>query len=140
MEEAGYIDWRVVMEVVMPTLLLETAGLICISTLLDTTNWYSKLISQIKPNGQPLVRSYQVQLVCKRPECEANPSECWHNIHQVPGWHSTSRHSMLRDVLEDHPELVNRELMFVYFYFPIDNKTTEELHRIQRRECLFRKV
>lgn len=64
LEEAAYCDIQVINEVVVPLLSMTDSVLLCISTLLESTNHYTKMFSLTDSNGRKLFESMQITLVC----------------------------------------------------------------------------
>lgn len=63
LEEAAACEQKMVKEVVVPLLVVDTAVLICISTLKEADNSYSKMFEAIKPDGSKMFEQMQV---CKQ--------------------------------------------------------------------------
>ena len=57
----------------------------------------------------------QVELACEACKKEGKAAECVHMLHLIPRWQSSGRHSMLRTVMEDRPDLVVSELSGLAF-------------------------
>ena len=64
LEEAAYCDPGLVNEVVVPLLSMQSSVLLCISTLLDGANHYSKMINLRDEHGAKVFESLQISLVC----------------------------------------------------------------------------
>lgn len=54
LEEAAACEPKMVKEVVVPLLVVDTAVLICISTLKESDNSYSKMFEAMKPDGSKM--------------------------------------------------------------------------------------
>lgn len=63
LEEAAACEQKMVKEVVVPLLVVDTAVLICISTLKEADNSYSKMFEATKPDGSKMFEQMQV---CKQ--------------------------------------------------------------------------
>lgn len=55
----------------MPLLSMQESVLLCISTLLDGSNHYSKMFELQDEDGEPLFKQLAITLVCGT--CESNP-------------------------------------------------------------------
>ena len=60
----AYCDPGLVSEVIVPLLSMQSSVLLCISTLLDGGNHYSKMINLKDPSGNPVFESVAITLVC----------------------------------------------------------------------------
>ena len=70
--QAAYCDQGLVAEVIVPLLSMQESVLLCISTLLDGANHYSKMFELQDEAGEPLFKQLAITLVCCLP-CESNP-------------------------------------------------------------------
>ena len=61
--QAAYCDQGLVQEVVIPLLSMQSSVLLCISTLLDGANHYSKMIELADETGKKVFESIQISLV-----------------------------------------------------------------------------
>jgi hypothetical protein len=66
LEEAAACEPKMVKEVVVPLLVVDTAVLICISTLKEADNSYSKMFEATKPDGSKMFEQMQIDLVWYR--------------------------------------------------------------------------
>ena len=64
LEEAAYCDPGLVAEVVVPLLSMQQSVLLCISTILDSGNHYSKMMEMQDDYGHPIFESIKITLVC----------------------------------------------------------------------------
>ena len=60
LEEAAACEPKMVKEVVVPLLVVDTAVLICISTLKEADNSYSPMFEATKPDGSKMFEQMQV--------------------------------------------------------------------------------
>lgn len=111
LEEAAYCDQQVINEVVLPLLSVKDSVLLCISTLLGASNMYSKMFNLIKPNGDPLFETVQINLVCEECAKTDHPEKCTHKTNELPRWLSSDNVEMIKLMLQDDPELLLRETM-----------------------------
>lgn len=83
MEEAAYCDKGLIDEVVVPLLSMRSSVLLCISTLLDTGNHYSKMMSLVDDFGNAVFKNISITLVCGTQIFKNPPGESEHHSHQV---------------------------------------------------------
>ena len=67
LEEAAYCDPGLVSEVVVPLLSMQSSVLLCISTILDSGNHYSKMMEMKDAYGNYIFQSIRITLVCGAP-------------------------------------------------------------------------
>jgi hypothetical protein len=108
-EEAAYMDQQVFYEVVVPLLGMRDTALIAISTILDPSNFYSKLVDLRDGQGTPLFDVQKFELVCDACRLTKTPWRCTHMVDTMPPWLSESKHLKIRQFLPE--ELVGRETM-----------------------------
>lgn len=111
LEEAAYCDLQLIREVVVPLLAMETSVLLCISTLLESTNHYSRFFQMKKPGGEPLFNCIQFSLVCSECMKTDHPERCTHKLHELPRWLSAAKIEVIREMLNDDPAMFLRESM-----------------------------
>jgi hypothetical protein len=110
-EEAAAMDTAVFYEVVVPLLELDQTALICISTILDSFNFYSKLLDLEDENGDPFFVIHNFVMACENCLDEGTPETCTHMFNQLPPWQSARKHKKIRAMMEDQKELMIRETM-----------------------------
>ena len=108
-EEAAYMDQQVFYEVVVPLLGMRDTALIAISTILDPSNFYSKLVDLRDSSGTPMFDVQKFELVCDACRQTKTPWRCTHMTDTMPPWLSSEKHSKIRQFLPE--ELVGRETM-----------------------------
>lgn len=64
LEEAAYCDPGLISEVIVPLLSMQNSVLLCISTLLESGNHYSKMFQLKDSIGRPLFETISITLVC----------------------------------------------------------------------------
>lgn len=67
-----------VQEVVVPLLELDRTALICISTILDPCNYYSKLLELKDENGDSFFQVHRFTLACDACIEAGTPEQCTH--------------------------------------------------------------
>ena len=116
LEEAAYVDPGFFYETVAPLLCMSQTTMIAISTLTSSVNFYSRLIKmRNKTTGAPLFNIFQVELAC--PACieKGAASQCVHRLHLIPRWQSSDRHTTLKTIMQDRPDLIESELAGLAF-------------------------
>lgn len=108
-EEAAYMDQQVFYEVVVPLLGLRDTALIAISTILDPSNFYTKLVDMKDKAGNSLFDVQRFELVCEACKKTSTPWKCTHMTDTLPPWLSEDKHAKIRNFLP--PELIGRETM-----------------------------
>ena len=74
LEEAAYCDPGLVSEVVVPLLSMQQSVLLCISTILDSGNHYSKMMEMTDAFGNLIFESIKITLVCGAIHFAPNPN------------------------------------------------------------------
>jgi hypothetical protein len=108
-----YCDIQVVNEVVLPLLAMQSTVLLCISTLLESSNHYSKMFELKDKNGKPLFETQQISLVCEECMKTDTPEKCTHRLNEMPRWLSSQKIEVIKALLADDPALLLRESMGV---------------------------
>jgi hypothetical protein len=106
-------------KVVVPLLSMENAALICISSLGDSTNYYSRLVSKVDRDGLPCFNVIRFTLACARCEKTSEPWKCPHLVGDIPWWQSEERQSVAKMMLEDDGNIAYAEIMcadFILFW------------------------
>jgi hypothetical protein len=116
LEEAAYCDEGFFYETVAPILSIGSASLVAISTLTSEINFYTRLIQMVDPaTERPLFAIRCIELCCDRCKEEGKQAECVHMLHLVPMWQSEERHSKLKIMMQDRPDLIQSELAGLAF-------------------------
>lgn len=63
-QEAAYCDPGLVSEVVVPLLSMQQSVLLCISTILDSGNHYTKMMELVDDFGNTVFETIKITLVC----------------------------------------------------------------------------
>ena len=100
----AYCDAGLVSEVVVPLLSMQSSVLLCISTLLDGSNHYSKMIALRDETGKPVFESIAISLVCDACLKSDHPEKCTHRMSEVPRWISSKKVEVVRTLLREDPE------------------------------------
>lgn len=77
--------------------------LLCISTLLESSNHYSRMFTLKTPTGQPLFETFQVSLICDKCLASDHPEKCTHRAAEVPRWISNAKMETIKTLLADDP-------------------------------------
>ena len=113
-EEAAALPIAVFYEVIVPLLEMDTTACICISTILGSDNFYTKLLNLRDHLGDPFFISFVFTLLCDA--CKAadkDPSECTHLMDELPRWQSQGKHKRIRAMMNQmgQTQLLNQETM-----------------------------
>lgn len=103
------MDPQVFYEVVVPLLGLRETAMIAISTILDPSNFYTKLVDMKDANGVGLFDVQKFELVCPACRKTETPWQCTHMTETMPPWLSEDKHTKIRNFLPQ--ELIGRETM-----------------------------
>lgn len=111
LEEAAYCDQGLVSEVIVPLLSMQESVLLCISTLLDGSNHYSKMFELQNDKGEQLFKTIAITLVCDECAASAHPELCTHKLGSLPRWISSSKVETVRTLLSEDPAMILRETL-----------------------------
>lgn len=103
------MDQQVFYEVVVPLLGMRDTALIAISTILDPSNFYTKLIDMKTSTGETLFDVRRFELVCDACRASKTPWRCTHMTDTMPPWLSEDKHKKIRQFMPE--ELMGRETM-----------------------------
>lgn len=68
-----------------------------------------------KSSGKQMFSILSVVLACDKCREEGKASECIHLLHLVPRWQSGARHTRLKTIMQDRPDLIVSELSGLAF-------------------------
>lgn len=103
-------------ETVAPLTIVGNTSLLAISTLTSEINFYTRLIRmRDKQTGKPMFQVLSVQLACEKCKEEGKAADCIHMLHLVPRWQSGERHTRLKTIMQDRPDLIVSELSGLAF-------------------------
>ena len=101
--------------VILPLFEMKNCTLICISSLVDSYNFYTALINLRHPDTSlPICNTYQCSLVCDRCKKRTKPEKCTHNDKYIPPWKSKEKNKIVRVILKDMVHILKRESLYVY--------------------------
>ena len=103
------MDQQVFYEVVVPLLGMRDSALLAISTILDPSNFYTKLIDMRDQNGELLFEINRFELVCDACRKTDTPWLCTHMTDTLPPWMSGKKHDTIRSFMPE--DLLGRETM-----------------------------
>ena len=109
LEEAAYCDPGLVSEVVVPLLSMQQSVLLCISTILDSGNHYSKMMEMTDAFGAKIFETIQITLVCDDCLKTDHPEKCRHKLASMPRWLSSKKVETVRALLAEDPAMLLRE-------------------------------
>lgn len=107
------METGLISEVVIPLLSMQNSCLLCISTLLESGNHYSRMFSMTDDHGRPVFETMSITLVCDDCMKTDHPERCEHKLHTLPRWISSSKVDIVRRLLEDDPAMLLRETLGV---------------------------
>ena len=111
---------------------MQESVLLCISTLLDGSNHYSKMFELNGEDGQPLFKQIAITLVCGKlairtaacslllklwrlhtDDCKKtdHPDRCTHKLASRPRWISSQKVETVRTLLSEDPAMLLRETL-----------------------------
>lgn len=100
------------MEVVAPLMQMASTSMIAISTIRGSDNFYSKMLQCVHPVTKlPLFETHWFTLICDACKASDEPWKCVHRLNEIPRWQSSDKHEMLKTLLGDHTDLLQRESM-----------------------------
>ena len=109
LEEAAYCDPGLVSEVVVPLLSMQQSVLLCISTILDSGNHYSKMMEMTDDYGNNIFETIKITLVCDDCLKTDHPEKCRHKLASMPRWLSSKKVETVRALLAEDPRHALRE-------------------------------
>lgn len=110
-DEAAYMMEAFFKKVVVPMTQMDKCALICISSLGESTNYYSRLISKKNEDGLPAFNIIRFTLACARCEKTSEPWKCTHKLGEIPWWQSEDRQKIAKLMLEDDGDIIHAELL-----------------------------
>jgi hypothetical protein len=125
--EAAYCDMQVVNEVVLPLLSMQDSCLLCISTLLPSSNHYSRMFEVTGRDGKRIFESIQISLVCEDCLKTEHPELCTHKLSEMPRWLSSQKLEVIKALLSEDPALCAPQLE------PPSSNSSPPLHRHGRK-------
>ena len=105
------MDMSVFYEVVVPLMEMDRTGLICISTVLSSDNFYSKLLQLKDERGRDFFKKFEFYLACRACMDAGTAAKCVHKMEELPRWQSARKHKRIREMMADQQELMCRETM-----------------------------
>jgi hypothetical protein len=115
-DETSFMNTEVFYQVIIPIFEMATTVLICISTPMDTFNFYTALVNLIHPKtGLPIFNTHTVELVCKRCKKKKDPTQCKHNRKYIPPWKNENKGEIVRIIYKDMQHILKRESLYVSF-------------------------
>lgn len=112
LEEVAFMDPRVVYSVVLPTLAKARVALICITTLDDVFNFWTRMIQQKDEFGRQVFKLLRYTLVCDECRAKGEEEECEHKIGDLPYWQSAQKHNKLKYLMQGQNEAFLRETKY----------------------------
>lgn len=110
LEELAVIDPAVLFEVVAPLHQLETTSIIGISTITSDANFMSRFLELKDEHGEPVFFVKHVYLACDSCRKNKKASTCTHNSFLLPNWSSARKRKIVNAIMQEHEELLAREI------------------------------
>jgi hypothetical protein len=85
---------------------MQSSVLLCISTLLDGANHYSKMLDLCDETGKKVFESIQISLVCDACLKTDTPEKCTHRMAEIPRWISSKKVEIVRTLLAEDPAML----------------------------------
>lgn len=108
------MDEDVVYNVILPTLARKDAALICITTLDNVFNFWTRMINQKDEHGRSVFKTFIYSLVCDECKKKGIEESCEHKIGDIPYWQSAQKHRKLKYLMQGHMESYLRETKYVH--------------------------
>jgi hypothetical protein len=106
-------------KVIVPIMTVGGTALICISSLGDSSNYYSRLLVKTLPNGLPAFNVIRFTLSCARCEKTSTPWLCTHKLGEIPWWQTEGGQDVAKLMLEDDGDTAYAELMCVCLFITV---------------------
>lgn len=100
-------------EVVVPLIMVKNTGLICISTVREEHNFYSRILQKRNHDGTPIwnVKRVRMNKACKAcTAAEGQTKDCPHLGDPLPAWIDHDNVQVAKILMEDHNALMEQEL------------------------------
>ena len=110
LEEAAHCEEQVVNEVILPLLLMKDSCLICISTPLGTTNFYSVWATRRNDRGRLMFNVVNADEPCPRCVAADRGDKCPHKVREMPAFRPPERVEKVKALMSANPTLVAREV------------------------------
>lgn len=128
LEEAAFIATEVWTEVVIPLLEVKNTGLIAISTPLDSSNFYSTLVTMKDDRGNNVFEVLEARAACASCiEKLEDPSKCPHVQLERPAWKSKEKQQVVKALYTGNKMMMMRESLGV---------VTEGQNGVFLRKCI----
>ena len=83
----------------MPLLSMQQSVLLCISTILDSGNHYTKMMELVDDYGNTVFETIKITLVCDECMKTDHPEKCRHKLASMPRWLSSAKVETVRKLL-----------------------------------------
>jgi len=90
---------------------MDRTSLICISTVLGSDNFYSKLLMLKDEHNRPFFNTFEFFLACQACIDAGIAAKCVHKMHELPHWQSSRKHDRIRHMMKDQQSLLERETL-----------------------------
>ena len=114
LEEAAFIAPEVWTEVVIPLIEVKNTALVAISTPLDSSNFYSTLVTMKDERDEPIFHVLEARAACEKCiQTLDDPSKCPHVNLERPQWKSKEKQQVVKALYSGNQEMLLRESMGV---------------------------
>jgi len=108
-EEIAFMDPVIITDVVLPTLVKADVAMICITTLQDTHNFWTRIIETKDEFGKPIIKSLRYSLICDECIAQGKAESCRHKMGDLPYWQSQEKHEKIKQLMQENNEAFLRE-------------------------------
>lgn len=110
LEEMAVLDNQVFFEVVVPLHQLESTTIIGISTITNDGNYMTRFMDLKDEHGEPVFFVKHVYLACESCRKAKKASSCTHSSFLLPNWSSGRKRKVVNAIMQEHEELLAREI------------------------------
>lgn len=102
-DESAYMPTALFYEVIVPIIEVASTVLVMISTLSDSTNYYTKMLDKgelMMAEGRAKYLVYRLELVCTRCKGMGNAGiNCPHKLNWIPKWKSEEKLNLVQEIM-----------------------------------------
>jgi hypothetical protein len=116
-DETSFMNTEVFYQVIIPIFEMSKTTLICISTPMDTFNFYTALVNLVHPKtGLPIFNTYRLELICERCKKKKYPARCKHKLGYIPPWKSQDKLEIVKIIYQDMQHVLQRESLYIILF------------------------
>lgn len=105
----AYMNSDLFYKIIAPLMEVRQTVLIGISTLVNSWNFFSRLMTLKYKDGSTVFNVVAMRMVCDRCISLGDEENCEHNLHLLPPWKSVEKHEMARLIYGDDIQALKRE-------------------------------